>query len=116
MLVDLLLAPLRILYFRGPAWGGWGFWEGRPPGEICSELTHIPAHHFEYPGSGGSDECHALLDRKFTAFTVGGLSVVGGLLFLGVAANCVHYYFTIRPVLRHLESRRRHREPAKKKD
>lgn len=97
-----ILWPLRILYFHGPSWGGWGFWEGRPPGDICSDLTHVPAHHF-WHSADGAQECDALLERKFSAFCIGMLSVMGGALVMIICMNTARYVITIRPILSHLD-------------
>lgn len=100
--LQYLLVPLRSLYLRGPAWSGWGFWEGRPPGDICSEMTHLPADHFLH-NSAGSEQCDALIDRKFTAFCLGTAYVMGTLLMVAVCTQSVSYVITVRPLLTRLD-------------
>lgn len=59
----VVVAPLRYLYDFGPAFGGWGFWEGRPPEDACAEITGVSASFWAQQQA----PCFELLDRKFHA-------------------------------------------------
>ena len=102
MIVSWLLAPLRLLYLRGPAWSGWGFWEGRPPDDICADLTHVDARHWR-DDLGGPAACAALVDRKFSAFVIGIAAIAAVATTLAVCAQTIHYYCTMRPLLNRVD-------------
>lgn len=66
--------PLRTLYFNGPSIGNYGFWNGKYPHDICSQLTMIPSYTWSQKELQG--ECNDLLEKNFNSFYV-------GVLFLG---------------------------------
>ena len=103
LILSWLLAPLRLLYLRGPAWSGWGFWEGRPPDDICAELTHVDARHWRDDLSGPA-ACDDLVDRKFQAFAIGIAAVMAMTMTIAVCAQTIHYCCTVRPLLNHVDS------------
>lgn len=84
--------PLRFLYFRGPVWGGYGFWEGKPPEDICAEITSVGAHHWRT----WSDECRDLLERKLMAFEIGIASVLCTFIIYIAITQCIFYYTSTR--------------------
>ena len=98
-----LLVPLRILYFNGPAWSGWGFWEGRPPDDICAELTHVDARHWRDDHPAGPDACADLLDRKFSAFAIGVAAAVMAATAIAACTQSIAYCFTVRPLLKRVD-------------
>ncbi len=109
-------APLRWLYLQGPALGGWGFWEGRPPGDICAELTHLPAEHFLNEPEGAA-QCGSLVERKFVAFCLGATAVSGTALMVAVCSQSVTYMMTVRPLLTRLDGLLRlHGAPSRSND
>lgn len=65
--VATILVPLKGLYLYGPTLGGYGFWGGTEPADICAQLTGVSA------GVWASNpetalQCDALVERRFTAF------------------------------------------------
>lgn len=99
-LLYLLLAPLNQLYFKGPSIGGFGFWHGAAPEDICSELTDVPAGFW----SGHIHECEMLLHQRFVAFVIGSIWIVGLVAILKTFNLFVHYYFVTRPLLQFIRS------------
>ena len=71
----VLVKPLRKLYFGGPMLYGYGFWGGREPAEICSELTNVASRHW----IDNPNECNELLDKQLRAFLI----AVETLAYLG---------------------------------
>lgn len=95
-------APLRSLYFDGPAWAGWGFWNGAEAPDVCAALTGV--------GSGvwrrDPDTCSALLDRQFTAFVVGAAAVGGAVASFMTLVCSLYRWCVLGPVLRACGARR----------
>ena len=78
--------PLRILYFKGPLLGGYGFWGNKPASFICSELTTVEAHHWDTH----LDVCEKIIEEHFHAFHVGASASLyfSVVLFLIWASIC----------------------------
>lgn len=94
---------LRKLYMLGPAWAGWGFWEGRALDDICAELTHVDASHWRDEG-GGSEQCEALIERKVIAFSIGVAAVFVMAATIAVCTHSLSYCFTVRPMLNRIDA------------
>jgi len=60
----LFVSPIRKLYFFGPAYLNFGFWEGQPHAEICARLTAYSATFWEKHGS----DCSEMIEKKFLSF------------------------------------------------
>ena len=77
-----LLWPLEYVYFHGPTLHGWGFWGGRHPHDICTEMTGSTVRFIE---SSAEDtiRCHAMLATRFEAFI--GMICVTVYVFMVVA-------------------------------
>lgn len=67
---------LEAVYWHGPSCGGYGFWNGKDPADICAQLTEIPASHWIQNMS----VCKTKLYVQFTSFRI----TVGIILFLCV--------------------------------
>lgn len=84
VLTCLFEAPLAELWLNGPAFGSWGFHEGRHFAEICAYYTNVPAAHWHT----ALIECEALVNRKLNAFLLSfdlmlyGVFLMGGILTL----------------------------------
>lgn len=91
------LTPLRLLYFDGPAWSGWGFWEGRAPDDVCAELTHVDGSHWRGTEQGRM-ACTDLLERKFAAFVVGVAAVACVALAAQACSHFLTYHSTTKPL------------------
>ena len=63
-LSQILLSPIRFVYFHGPA--RLGFWNGKDPQDACSEITRVPAEVWKVQ----HEACTALLGKDFTAFCI----------------------------------------------
>lgn len=58
--------PVHALYFNGPSFHNYGFYESKSLDLICYELTNVPAIHWQQ----NLCQCQSLLERKFHAFIV----------------------------------------------
>ncbi len=65
----LLEYPLRILYFYGPSFSGYGFWEGLPKEEICSRLTSVDAAVWKM-NIDIMSACEILIERKINSMLI----------------------------------------------
>jgi hypothetical protein len=97
----LVLEPLRVLYFQGPQLWGIGGWAGMAPEDICSQMTSVPAMTWR---AFRMDDCHALLDARFTSVAV----TVWSALYLFAAYKIISLlwfrYFILGPVLAEIRS------------
>lgn len=64
--------PLRELYFKGPRFQGYGFWNGLPLSDICAQLTHTASEMW----GNNAAQCVIITDRYFQAFFIGTYSIV----------------------------------------
>jgi len=99
----LLVAPLRSLYFNGPAIMGWGGWGGMPPEDVCSQLTHVPAAVWRMDAAHMMD-CEQLLERKFNTFVVAAGAAAYALLLWKLLAFFWFKYFVLRPIIAELQA------------
>lgn len=63
----ILVRPLAQLYLFGPTY--LGFWGGRRPDEICSQLTGIDANHWNRDGRN-LDDCLLHIENHFNSWLV----------------------------------------------
>jgi len=70
----LIVRPIAILYFGGPSLGGWGFWNGTLPEDICAALTQVRADH--WTKDANQLECQRIIDKNFHAFVIAVHAVV----------------------------------------
>lgn len=99
MVPAFVLDWLRALYFRGPSFNGWGFWEGTSPEDACAAATGLPARHFDDSTSHGPIVCAELLDRKFDAFAICVLYAIGSMVIWRLFSDCIAYQMTVRPLI-----------------
>lgn len=92
-----VLWPLEYIYFRGPALGGWGFWDGMHPHDICAVLT---GHRIRFSDGSKDLECQDLLRRKVQGFA-------GTLLVCGYACIALSLIRKVRWRSRGSSSRNR---------
>ena len=90
--------PLVHVYMHGPAWNGWGFWEGQANEDICSAISHVPASFW----ATHSTDCAALVQRHQHAFVVGFEFVSAVLLAVLVVFWLLIHLTVVRPVTRAL--------------
>lgn len=64
LVTALFYFPFLQLYLNGPSIGGYGFWAGREPEDICSEITHIPSDHWQMH----QDVCLKYIFLRFESF------------------------------------------------
>jgi hypothetical protein len=62
--------PAAHFYLEGPALGGYGFWMGQSPAEICASLTKVSATHWKLTEEGAL-QCANLIARHFWSLCVG---------------------------------------------
>jgi len=95
----LVVQPLKLLYFQGPAVLGWGGWGGLPIEDICAQFTQVSADLWK----NQREHCLALVDRKFTAVLV----AVGCTAYFFTLYKLITYiwfrYFFLRPFLKELK-------------
>lgn len=61
----LVVAPLRRLYYHGPAMGGYGFWNGREPSDICAAYFQTGTFW-----TNNMQACVDGIEKNFEAFMV----------------------------------------------
>jgi hypothetical protein len=69
--VRLAEPGLRELYFKGPRFQGYGFWNGLPITDVCAQLTHTAVELW----TNNLPQCITITNRYFDAFYVGVYSV-----------------------------------------
>ena len=58
--------PIKKLYKEGPSFGGYGFWQGAEPYDICAALSQVPNHHWQVNGKA----CELLIDRRVNSWVI----------------------------------------------
>lgn len=91
--------PLRDLYLRGPAVGGYGFWMGKADVDICAELTQVKSSFWQ----DQKKECDALIDHHVDAFVLGVVWTAVLLISYRVASGLWFRIFVVDPFLRRLD-------------
>lgn len=81
----LLEKPIEILYLRGPAIFGYGFWEGLPRADICSRLTGVDSRHWII----SVVECDAIIERKLQGMYIALYFAVYMLLLWNIAKKVI---------------------------
>lgn len=102
LLLYLIDIPLLDVYLNGPSFLGW---EGQKHEDICSAMTHVPAHEW----ATNPPACDDLIMRKFNAIIVIihfllyiiVLALICGCTMCTCSACCGHAYRTCRPFRRH---------------
>ena len=69
VLYSFLERPLRLLYFDGPSYGNYGFWNGVSNAEICASLTKTNSMVW-LTTSETIRECGFMVNKAFTSFYV----------------------------------------------
>lgn len=100
-----VVAPIAALfwdlYFSGPTLGGYGFWGGKEPADICQELTGISSSHWaEHP-----DPCYEKLTANFNAFRIGVTTIIAILLTWKLLSMLLWHIFFVRPMMKALIAR-----------
>jgi hypothetical protein len=102
----VLVAPLKMLYLKGPNFSGFGFWEGKDPAGICSQLSNVPASFWV----SNKQECEGMIERKLESIVV----LVLMSVYMGTVSAFVLYFgawlFVVRPLrneLRRIISRKK---------
>lgn len=99
----VVLAPLKGLYMNGPTLGGYGFWGGAEPADICAQLTGLSATVW-LSSPVQALQCDALLERKFLSFAWS----VFATAYLWGLYNLVSYawyrYWVLRPAMTELRA------------
>jgi hypothetical protein len=99
----LLVAPLRALYFHGPAAMGWGGWAGMPPEDICAAMTQVPASAWASDAAHRT-HCADLLDRKFTTVLVAASVAAYAVCLYKLVSYLWLRYVVLRPILAELRA------------
>jgi hypothetical protein len=89
--------PLKTLYFYGPSFGNYGFWNGKYPHDICSQLTMIPSYTWSQKELQG--ECNELLEKHFHSFYIGVLFVGYTYTFYVFLQYIWYRFFIWKPFL-----------------
>ena len=95
--------PLRMLYFDGPELGGYGFWGGRPPEDVCAEMSGLSSR----AALLNPDGCTELLERRFAAFLLCARLIL--LLYAVYKTwNVLTVYYTVMRPMRIAQAQARH--------
>lgn len=89
------------LYFEGPTLGGYGFWGGKDPADICQELTGVSAAHWMQ----NMDTCEDKLGVNFKAFYIGVMTVLMAILVWKIVSMFLWHVFFVRPMMKALIAR-----------
>lgn len=91
---NILLYPLRILYFHGPSLGGYGFLQGDNKETICYRMTNVRSE-FWSSSSTTMDECEILIEKKFYAFFIGCVTImILCIVFSNLYLISIKYYIS----------------------
>lgn len=95
---QMISAPLRCFYFKGPWWGNV------PIPEICFRMTKIEAR-FWNSSDAARLECNALTERQFEMWdsTVMVVLYFTALTWFVLYGTC--YCCVVKPVVRYLDKR-----------
>ena len=88
--------PLRELYFKGPRFQGYGFWNGLPLSDICAQLTHTASEMW----GNNAAQCITITDRYFQAFYIGTYGIVYIILLYNLLnslqyMSMLHYQYRL---------------------
>jgi hypothetical protein len=61
----LIVQPLNVLYFKGPAFHGLGFWEGIAMEDMCAKISPGTSSQFWILNTY---HCEVLMQQRFYAF------------------------------------------------
>lgn len=90
--VTFIENPFGHLYRSGPRFGNYGFWQNRSDAEICSELTNVPADHWNtFPF-----ECDELIRKRIHSW----------VLIVYTVLYCIAFYNVVRNTLAVMRLRR----------
>ncbi len=104
--------PLIYLYFRGPAYYGYGFWNGKNPIDICAQLTNLSSQHLHRHPL----ECADLLFHQLDAFLVAThFSLLLVMLYSGFS-YLYYRYMVYDPLWRSLQEYLRLAEAFQRKE
>ena len=62
----VFIVPIQKLYFYGPVFLGYGFWEGASNTEICAHVTKYSQSFWE----SNTYDCDEIVNAKFYSFRV----------------------------------------------
>jgi hypothetical protein len=69
----VVVRPLAHLYLFGPTY--LGFWGGRRPEDICSQLTGVDAGHWNH-NDGNLEACLQHIEKHFNSWLVLGYTIL----------------------------------------
>ena len=80
---QVIIHPLRLLYFYGPSFMQFGFWGGSATSEICRTVTsHSELFWIDHPS-----HCQEIVETKFASFRITSEVVVYFLIMYHLARN-----------------------------
>lgn len=95
----LLFNPLKFIYLHGPFLGGYGFWNGVEPSDICAQLSKgVPARFW----LDNIDQCEEQIDKQIVAMCISVWIIVFiAACYFVLQIGMWHYYqrLVLRPVL-----------------
>lgn len=86
--------PIALVYLRGPALNGYGFWEGLPKTDICSRVTNVDARHW----AQNEIMCDEIIDNKLHAIYTAVYFVL--YVYAVVRVTCVIFEAVSRKIKR----------------
>lgn len=94
---NIVVYPLRVLFFRGPKLWGYGFGGGASPYSMCHSFTGVGS---EFWGSTDTTraECFEILQTRFGAFVVGAVALSFVVVSIQTTYLSVSKYFLLKPV------------------
>jgi len=102
----LLVAPLSNLYYFGPTFHGYGFWNGTPIEDICASLTGSPSAFW----INNLGECQQLVERQFFAFLAGAHFILYAFIMYRFFTHLWTYIFVTRPIIKSMRQFLQRRE------
>lgn len=79
--------PIALVYLRGPAFNGYGFWEGLSKADICSRFTNVDARHW----ARNEHMCDEIIDNKLHAI----YTIFYVAIYVYVLARATHVVFRL---------------------
>ena len=94
---NMVVFPLRVLFFHGPKLRGFGFGGGSRPESMCQSFTDVRSEFWSV-SEEARRECFEILEKKFRGFVVGTVALLTIVFFFQCMYLSVNRYFLLRPL------------------
>ena len=95
----IIIYPLKLLYYDGPQFMGYGGWQGIAKEDICSQLTKVPALMWIEQ----SKNCTDLIQRHFNSYLVALFSAFYFVFVYKIISFLWFKYFVLKPLIYELK-------------